>query len=823
MTVALDTPPAPTATRGGAGDGGGPARRAMMRWSWRLFRREWRQQFLVMLLLTVAVAATAWGVAAATNATPPTETVIILPGSDPQLSADVTTIRNTFGTTEVTYHRKVPVPGSVATVDLRALEPAATHPTLRLRAGRYPTGANEVAMTDEVAALFNVRIGDTWSDAGRSLQVVGLVENPRNLNDQFALVAPGQVDAATTVTVLLATNPRSFESLHLPSGTPLQIEGTGSDMTKSATAAAVLAIATMGLLFVGLVAVAGFTVMAHRRVRALGMLGSLGATDRHVRLVMLANGAAVGVVGAVAGTAVGLAGWLVFASRLETIVGHRFDRFAVPWWAIGTAMILAVVTSVGAAWWPARAASRVSVVAALSGRPPRPQPAHRFAALGAIALAAGLALLALADRTSVPLTAAGTITTTVGVLLLAPLAIRGLAAAARRARIAVRLALGDLVRYQARSGAALAAVALAVAIAATIAISASAQAASETTTAGNLASNQLLVYLNGDSADTNLLGDVTPAQLQAAQTRVDELASSLGTHDVVPLAAAVNPAAPDLHGPEGSPGGKPAAALVKITPEGNGFNEKLTARLYVATPELLARYGITSDQIDPTADILTSRTDLAGSRLASGDPRQAIEPKTQIIDRLPQYSSDPNTLITTHAVETLGLQTRPVGWLLQTPQPLTAAQIDNARRLAAGAGLSIETRTSPHSLTQLRNISTVAGVLLALGVLAMTVGLIRSETANDLRVLAAAGANSRTRRALTGWTAGALALLGALLGTAGAYLALVAWHRSDLHPLTHVPMVNLLLIVIGLPLAATIGGWLLAGREPPAIARRPLE
>ena len=29
-------------------DGGLPARRAVTRWAWRLFRREWRQQFLIL-------------------------------------------------------------------------------------------------------------------------------------------------------------------------------------------------------------------------------------------------------------------------------------------------------------------------------------------------------------------------------------------------------------------------------------------------------------------------------------------------------------------------------------------------------------------------------------------------------------------------------------------------------------------------------------------------------------------------------------------------------------------------------------------------------
>jgi putative ABC transport system permease protein len=55
----------------GTGSGGVPARRAVIRWAWRLFRREWRQQLLVLGLLTVAVAATTWGAGVATNTPPP--------------------------------------------------------------------------------------------------------------------------------------------------------------------------------------------------------------------------------------------------------------------------------------------------------------------------------------------------------------------------------------------------------------------------------------------------------------------------------------------------------------------------------------------------------------------------------------------------------------------------------------------------------------------------------------------------------------------------------------------------------------------------------
>src|SRR5262249_1593034 len=136
----------------------------------------------------------------------------------------------------------------------------------------------------------------------------------------------------------------------------------------------VLILATIGLLFVGLLAVAGFTVLAQRRMRALGMLAAIGARHRHLRLVVLANGGVVGATAARAGGALGLGAWLLLTPRLETVVQHRIDRFHLPWLPILLALGLAVLTAVLAAWWPARSAARVSVVAALSARPPRPRP-----------------------------------------------------------------------------------------------------------------------------------------------------------------------------------------------------------------------------------------------------------------------------------------------------------------------------------------------------------------------------------------------------------------------------------------------------------------
>jgi putative ABC transport system permease protein len=843
MTTAVRERPAPSA----AGNRGAPARRAIARWAWRLFRREWRRQALVLGLLIVAIAATTVGLGVASNASnlkaAPTfgtsSTIITLPGSDASLAADIAAIRHRFRTVEVIAHRPIPIPGSVSTFDLRAENPNGPfgHVTVRLDSGRYPSGPGQVAVTSEVAKDFGLHVGSLWKEGGRTLHVVGLVENPLDLLDQFALVPPGQLNLPTSISILLNASQQSLQSFRLPTGTGLTIGSRGATSSVQVEVV-VLVLGTLGLLFVGLLAVAGFTVMAGRRLRALGMLGSMGASDRHVRLVMLANGAAVGATAAIVGTLVGLAGWFAFVPTLRSISEHRVDPFTLPWWAIAAAMVLTFVTAVGAAWWPARTAARVSVVAALSGRPPRPQPAHRFAAMGGVLLGGGIVLLAFADQRRPSFIIGGTTLTAVGLLFLAPLAIRALALIGGRSSISVRLALRDLARYQARSGAALGAVTLAIAIAATIAISAS--AAQTPSVAGNLPTDQLVLHLTPAVNDFQGVPSLSANQRQQVTGDIDRLAAAIHASWMLPLHEAYDPRSGTLSPPpgqagqegvqpgatSGGSGGYPTPALAKVTRMGAGEDVSFVANLYAATPAVLHHYGIPAAEVDPASDIVSSRSDLSGLQIFYPGDRAGsgiADPKIQNIDGLPIYTSDPGTLITTKAMQTLGLQPIPAAWLIQTRGPLTTAQIQTAQKAAVSAGLYVETRTVQASLAPLRDWSTAAGILLALGVLGMTVGLIRSEAANDLRTLAATGASSTTRRAITGATAGALALLGAILGTAGAYAALLAWHRSDLSPLGRVPVVNLIVILVGLPVIATVVGWLLAGGEPPLIARRPLE
>jgi putative ABC transport system permease protein len=140
-----------TGIRAGTGNGGVPARRAVFRWGWRLFRREWRQQLLVLGLLTVAVAATVWGATVATNTQLPNPdyatfgtaaALVTLPGTDPHLAADIATIAGRWGPADQIDSQNVTT-GSTQSVQLRAENPHGLFngPLLSLVSGTYPTPA----------------------------------------------------------------------------------------------------------------------------------------------------------------------------------------------------------------------------------------------------------------------------------------------------------------------------------------------------------------------------------------------------------------------------------------------------------------------------------------------------------------------------------------------------------------------------------------------------------------------------------------------------------------------------------------------------------
>jgi putative ABC transport system permease protein len=329
----------------GIGNGGVPARRAVFRWGWRLFRREWRQQLLVLALLTMAVAATIWGASVVTNwqlqnpgyATFGTAAALVtLPGSDPHLAADIAAIQGRWGPADLIENQDIAT-GTTQPVQLRAENRNGHYnaPLLSLVSGTYPAGPGQVALTSQVAGLYGAHVGGSWRAAGTTWRVTGIVQDPSNLADEFALVAPGQVRRPSQMIMLLGSSPAVQQAISDGSGTLPGIPAAtftfpSAFVSGLPTATIVLVVEVLGLVFIGLVSVAGFSVMAQRRLRALGMLSAIGATERNLRLVMITGGLVVGVAAALAGAVLGFAAWFACVPALQQATGHVVDAANLP-------------------------------------------------------------------------------------------------------------------------------------------------------------------------------------------------------------------------------------------------------------------------------------------------------------------------------------------------------------------------------------------------------------------------------------------------------------------------------------------------------------
>jgi putative ABC transport system permease protein len=440
---------------------------------------------------------------------------------------------------------------------------------------------------------------------------------------------------------------------------------------------------------------------------------------------------------------------------------------------------------------------------------------HRPLAVAVVLVAAGVAAIAVADPLSpgVPavLLVGGFVAVVVGTVFAAPGVIRVGGRLARRLPFASRLALRDLARYQARAASALAAVTLGLAMA--VGIVAVAAANEPKASEGNLADHELIVWTSDVKRLDN--ADLSASQLADLERRAADVIAALGDDvSTAPLDVAMGTGpAPDSLPPEPVTLG---IAIDADSIEGHGVP-------YVAMPEMLGLYGIDPSSIAEGTELLTTTDepyillDFTGRPDLDDDPAPA-----QHVD-LPSWEDAPHALITESAMAAHGWVPVRLGWIVESATAFSDEQIRAARQVAADLGIVIEDRDQRDDLAALRNGATVTGVILAVAIVVMAVGLIRSEARRDVRTLTATGASPRTRRAISASTAAGLAVPGVLLGIAGAYVALLAAYRTDLGRLTPLPLTQLAQIAVGAPLAAAGLGWLLAGREPRTFARQDLE
>ncbi len=105
------------------------------------------------------------------------------------------------------------------------------------------------------------------------------------------------------------------------------------------------------------------------RRREIGILKSLGADDRDIRVLFLTESGVIGLLGTIGGITFG---WII--ARVASLVAQMFmkrqgippiDLFALPVWLILIALAIGITVSVLAGYYPAARAARVDPVEAL--------------------------------------------------------------------------------------------------------------------------------------------------------------------------------------------------------------------------------------------------------------------------------------------------------------------------------------------------------------------------------------------------------------------------------------------------------------------------
>ena len=105
------------------------------------------------------------------------------------------------------------------------------------------------------------------------------------------------------------------------------------------------------------------------RRREIGIMKSLGAGEREIRLVFLAESGAIGVLGSAVGIFCGWVGTRIVAAVAKMIMEREempvFDPFALPVWLIFLSLAFGVIVSLLAGSYPSGRAARVDPVEAL--------------------------------------------------------------------------------------------------------------------------------------------------------------------------------------------------------------------------------------------------------------------------------------------------------------------------------------------------------------------------------------------------------------------------------------------------------------------------
>jgi putative ABC transport system permease protein len=777
-------------------------------------------------------------------------------GPDARLLAmPSTTVGATLG------DRSVPVRVTEADLADPVLAPLAA-----LQLGRLPAAPGEVVVTQPLAEA-GAQVGSTitlgrGSDpvgeavANPEATVVGVVRSLRTTYEAFA--APGGlgvpmvpadgypaysrwlVDAPGGVSweQVRALNAERMlvDSRAVITDPPSRAELAGDPVTAqlvdimqpggSSTVTAVLGLlVAMVALEVILLAGPAFAVGAAQQTRALGLIAAQGGTARQLRRVVLGQAVVLGGLAAVLGVMLGLATSAALVAVLPRLVPSiSFGPFDLGWGEVALVAALGFASAVIAALAPARAAARMDPVRAMAGRRPQPRSTRRHPIAGLLLVGVGIVLAGVGAYQSRPrpgqfggtghdgslLIAAAAVVAILGVVLLAPLAVRLLARLAGRAPLAGRYALRDMARNQLRTAPAVAAVAGVVAGAVALGISTSSDAAddrSKFTPAGPIGDAVVQLWFGEQPTAERervwaALADEVKARFPDARvTAMPALpdpwaVGALGQQTLMLTDATVLPADATGVCAPGTVGAAQACAgdgrpsrygAILVGADGlAGISDLLTVEQRQRATEALASGTALVLRNAPAAqDTGTARFDLTRTdpQLQDAWPRLDTFTVPAIGVQVPGVSLPAVAVIPEALAQRAGVTPSPGALLVDADPPLDEADrqrlqfvVDNqpaVREAAVTGQASVGTGWANELRTIQLILFAAAGVLVLAGSLTAAL-LALSDARADFATLGAVGGAPRIRRRISGAYAAAIAFIGAALGAAVGFIPGVA-------------------------------------------------
>jgi putative ABC transport system permease protein len=746
-------------------------------------------------------------------------------------------------------------PVDVTEVDLRN---PVTRGLFDLTSGRWPQESGEVVVNEALLAK-GYRLGDTLEltddAAPDDPRIVGIAESTTIRTYPAAAGPLGAfgVDDVGSSQWLVDGGPVSWATMRQlnqigatvasrvvikdpppASQWPPEVRPTTTD---DATVAVLGLIVIMALIEVVLLAGPAFAVSARKQQRSLALMAATGGTPKQSRRVIVASAIVLGSAAAVLGVFLGIGVARLLQPWLQSRADTWFGPFEIPWTHLVGVAGFGMLSALLAALVPAYLASRQDVVAVLAGRRGDKAPSLKSPLLGLVLLGVGIAgsaYGAVGQSSGEFVIAFSAIPAVLGMILVVPVVLAGVARLSGRLPLVLRYAVRDANRHRTRTVPAVAAVAATVAgvVALSIGLS-SDEAEREATYTPSVVDGVGIVHDYGEDPPWSALRAVVERELPSAT--VSELQ---GLQEKESWS--------EVFGPGGETvletSGDALGANIMVSSGGLPVGLRGVGAADVKRAETVLRGGGIVAFVSPgrqvdgaTATVVQHRYDPDTG--ADEGSQQAELPAAFVT--LTEAWNGPAAVLSAAAARELGAEPATVALSVEgtISEDQEQAVDEGLSAVAADSGMYVERGYQPDDSTVIAQIVLIVlgGVLMLGGTLTATF-LALSDARPDLATLSAVGASPRTRRGVAAAYAVVVGLVGALLGAAVGLIPgiAVAWPLTKttsgggvpgeevfttVGPFLDIPWLMILGLVVVLPAVTAVVVGLFARSRLPLVAR----